>query len=71
MASIDRECHISHDNLKCYLITISFLSLYSYVYLNTSNSKRYAGISSDAKKRIIGDLLGCEQVFQGFEMGRD
>jgi len=36
----------------------------------------YAGIicssaSTPRAGRVIGDLLGCEQVFQGHAMGRD
>jgi len=33
---IDRECRISHDNLKGCPIATSFLSIYSYAYLVTS-----------------------------------
>jgi len=39
---IDRECRISYDSLKGCLIATSFLSIYSYAYLDTSCLWRYS-----------------------------
>jgi len=39
---IDKECRISYDNLKGYPIATSFLSIYSYVYLDTSCLWKYS-----------------------------
>jgi len=44
--SINRECYISHDDLKGCPIAISFLSIYSYAYLDISHLWRYSFSSS-------------------------
>ena len=41
-----------------------------YSVIRTSSLQRPCSLSA-IRVRVIGDLLGCEQVFQGPEMGRD